>query len=228
MTNGTRQPLYLEESGYDLLMMDYACGKIDRALRLVVDSHLALSATARREAALLDCVGGALIEDECGAAAMSLGSLQNVLARLETLPPASCARKHSPGVIDDLPLPPALCRYVREMMGDRPLRWQTVGWGLKVLPLPGVCARRRAFIVRALPGAALPRHRHAATEITLVLRGGYRDEYNVYGPGDLAVMEAGSAHRPVIDPEQGCEALVLSGAAPGVRGWFNLVITRRA
>lgn len=67
-----------------------------------------------------------------------------------------------------------------------------------------------AGFVRLLPNLPFPRHRHLGEERVLIVEGGYRDDAGkLYLPGDLHVMQPGSAHAYTVLP-QGCTlALVL-------------------
>ena len=78
---------------YDILVMDYACGALDESLSLLMAAHLTLSPEARRRMAMLDCLGGALMDECCEPVAMLEHSLQSVLGRLDSCAPAQpCGR----------------------------------------------------------------------------------------------------------------------------------------
>lgn len=52
-------------------------------------------------------------------------------------------------------------------------------------------------LIRMIPDAGYPAHRHLGVEDVLVLQGGYRDEFGTYGPGAYIRYPAGSVHRPM-------------------------------
>ena len=66
-------------------------------------------------------------------------------------------------------------------------------------------ARRSAYLVRFAAGLDYPKHRHTGPESVLLLEGGYRDSLGqVYGPGDLHVMEEGSVHGLHVHADAAC------------------------
>ena len=53
-------------------------------------------------------------------------------------------------------------------------------------------------------------HSHTGAEVTLVLSGGFTDETGSYGPGDIAIQEAGSEHQPIADDDGECMVLAVN------------------
>jgi putative transcriptional regulator len=76
--------------------------------------------------------------------------------------------------------------------------WEGSPWpGVQLMHLPGGPATAGADVgfVRVPAGARFPYHRHADTELTLVLQGAKRlDDGRVLGPGEALEMGPGSAH----------------------------------
>lgn len=64
-------------------------------------------------------------------------------------------------------------------------------------------------LVKLLPGARLPRHRHFGVEQCLVLEGDFRVGEQVYGPGDFQCVFEGSVHDS-ISSETGALALIIA------------------
>jgi len=54
----------------------------------------------------------------------------------------------------------------------------------------------------------MPEHGHGGSELTLLLRGSYRDEVGHFARGDLADLDETVEHQPVADPETGCICLI--------------------
>ena len=77
-------------------------------------------------------------------------------------------------------------------------------------PLSG--NERRVALLNLAPGLKLFQHRHQAPELTLVLSGAYRDQTGRYATGDVATMDAGSAHAIEIETHEPCIALVVQDA----------------
>ena len=56
----------------------------------------------------------------------------------------------------------------------------------------------------------MPSHSHDGNEVTLVLSGGFTDEYGTYGPGDISIQETGAVHKPVADEDGECIVLAVN------------------
>lgn len=63
-------------------------------------------------------------------------------------------------------------------------------------------------LIKVAPGQALPEHAHTGSELTLVLRGSYRDATGHYRTGDVADMTGEDSHAPLADPHEGCICLI--------------------
>jgi len=99
-------------------------------------------------------------------------------------------------------------------------KWRAVAVGIQCLNLRPALPGAKGFVelLRAEPGAKLPRHRHEGEEFVLVLQGGLRDESGRYGVGDIAIGNGSKAHEPVAEPGEICVCLVVSDSAPAFTG----------
>jgi putative transcriptional regulator len=207
----------------DLLGL-YASGGLDEGSALLVATHLALCPACRAEAARLEAVGGALIED-LAPAAMADGSLEAVLARLDTAAPD--APGQPPAVVHDerawrIPQP------LRGYLGGRldTLRWRSIGPQVRYFD---VMAPRNGISVRMLriaPGVALPDHGHTGAEHTLVLEGWFFDETARFARGDVESAGAEDVHAPVAGPDVECICLAVTHAPLKFRGLLNRFAAR--
>ena len=190
----------------DELLLAYASGAADEAVGLIVATHLSYCAVCRAEAAKLEGLGGALLQ-ELAPAPLSTGALDGVLARLDTLSPYERPQRpmNRDGSRDGTP--EVLRAYIG---GDvTAVRWRRMGPRLSYAPLFRR-GRVSARLLRGTPGADSGMHRHRGTEYTVVLKGGYTDATGNYGPGDLQVMEDGMAHNVVADPGEDCINLAVT------------------
>ena len=208
---------------YDILVMDYACGALDESLSLLMAAHLTLSPEARRHMAMLDCLGGALMDECCEPVAMREHSLEAVLDRLDSCAAAQPCGRDGGRAFHGFaaPLPHPLCEHLRAQTAPR---WRQAWPGLRIMPVAPPQQRQRAFLLDAKPGAKIPRHRHEAAEFTLVLQGGYHDEHGIYRAGDVVIMEEGTTHAPVADARRGCAALVVGPGWSGIPSWLAALI----
>lgn len=75
-------------------------------------------------------------------------------------------------------------------------------------------ARGDLRLVRLSPGAALPEHGHAGEELTLVLRGAFRDEAGTFSAGDFADLDDETRHTVTATEDGECILLIASEARP--------------
>ncbi len=201
----------------DMLLIDYAGGGLCEGAALAVATHMAFCPACRHAVAEMEAVGGALL-DELEPAPLSPGCLEMLMARLDHERPAPCragavaskpAAKSVPKS-DCLRYPEPLRGYLRGRL-DRDGRLAEEGWrflqpGMRCIDLPAGANGTTTRLIRMKGGVAVPRHTHGDIELTVVLEGGFSDEFGAFQPGDIAVGDPSLEHRPVSDPE-GCLCL---------------------
>ena len=188
----------------------YSAGTLDPALELLVETQAALRADVRRELMAANAVGGHFLESEI-AAPMSFRATERVLEKIdamEALPEEHLkAAKLAGKMVDELiRLPEPL--QERALQCSVNSSWKFAGKGLRILEMdisPSVSAE----LLRIEPGCGAPTHTHAGMEYTLVVAGGFTDEYGSYGPGDIAVVGPDHMHRPIADEGEVCFALAV-------------------
>jgi putative transcriptional regulator len=211
------------------LLLDYAAGALPEGLALAVGLHVALDPEARRTVDRLNALGGALLEGEPEAGldegAPTEIALERMLARLDKI-----AVEPRPAPFVPRPgfewAPPPLARY----LGPNP-RWRRVLGGFEEMRLAmhGDSHHHRVSLLRLMPGRGLPVHRHAGTEHTVVLQGGYTDETGNFGVGDFT-FGPNSEHEPIADPGDPCIALIVLEQPIVLTGpigrWLNPLVRR--
>ena len=91
------------------------------------------------------------------------------------------------------------------------VRWRSVGRGVKQCVLHSdEGGTARLLLIPA--GKAMPEHSHHGTEMTLVLKGAFRDEDGVFARGDLEVADTETNHQPIAEPGEDCICLVATNA----------------
>jgi putative transcriptional regulator len=186
----------------DELLLDYAAGTLAQGPALAVALHVALDPAARRSVTALGALGGAFLEGEAATAVDEM-ALERALARLDRT--AVEAR------------PPALAPPAGFEWAPPPLRkhlapgaqWRRAFGGFEEIRLGIADGSHRVLLMRMMPGNGLPVHRHAGSEYTVVLQGGYTDSTGSYVVGDFAVGPAGDEHQPIADPGEPCIALIV-------------------
>lgn len=198
----------------DDLLAAYAAGGTDEATGLLVATHLALCPACRAAVAAFEAVGGAIMAGS-EPADLNDGAFAALEARLgraepgSSVPPASPAPAVAPSALASA-IPQPLRSYLAGPL-DR-LRWQRVGPGVRRVPLT-VGGGATARLLELAPGLKLPRHGHAASELTLVLSGGYSDEGGHFARGDVEEASPEDVHRPITDPDGPCLCLVVTTGA---------------
>ncbi len=186
----------------DDLLMGYATGALPQAFDLVVATHVSLSDDARARVEAFEAVGGAVLED-LDKVDVADDSLEQTLAKIGAPGPAAAP------VISDGTFPTPLRNAVG---GDEDaVRWRYVGRGVKQCVLHSD-EHGTARLLRIPAGRSMPEHSHNGTEMTLVLKGAFRDEDGVFARGDLEVADAQVNHTPIAEPGEDCICLVATDA----------------
>lgn len=187
----------------DDLLLRYAAGHLAEAFGLVVATHVTLCDDCRARLEAFEALGGAVMEAE-PEEEISTGALARVMARLEVpvvaAPPAPRRRTV---------LPAPVAAYVG---GDLDaVQWKSIGMGVRQAILP--TARGATVRLLHIPaGQAVPDHGHRGTELTLVLRGAFRDATDRFGPGDLEIADENLEHTPVAEAGEDCICLAATDA----------------
>lgn len=185
-------------------LLEYATGESPEWLSLVVACHLTFCPECRAQVALLDDVGGALLDALPQTPGASMPP--RALARLAAPPPllASRPRCLAPDVVA---LPRPLHAYFRD---DVP-RFRFLAPGVKHVPLTFSVGGIPGRVVRFAPGFTVPEHAHTGTERVLVLDGELEDAATGerFVDGDLSQRDAGTQHAQRILAD-GCVALVVT------------------
>lgn len=184
----------------DEMLMKYASGTLDPALRLLIERHIALHAPTARRLAGFEDFGGLLLAAEAPAT-MTGGSLDRALARI-------AAAAHPPAA------PPAW-----PALDD--LRWRWAGPGRAIAPVAVEGSAMKTFAIRIAPGRAMLEHSHVDHEWTLIVQGAYRDESGEFHTGAWIEEDEATLHTPVATGEIDCICLaVMSGPlkVPGFAG----------
>lgn len=184
----------------DALLLDFAAGKLDPAMALIVGCHLEFCPQCYGSVVLGEAIGGAFLE-QGQPVSLAGDALARTLARLDA-PVAPAAPMASN---DNTPAP------LRAFMGRdlASVRWRAMGPRLGYVTL----YRHRGLTLRLLrgsPGSDVGPHTHRGQEYTLVLKGGYRDETGAYGPGDFQAAAADIVHNPVADTGEDCINLAVT------------------
>ncbi len=203
----------------EAMLLDCAAGAAAAPFELLIASHLAMCPLCAGEVALLERVGGVMLDD-LAPEPINDESLAAVMARLEQPEPA-------PQVADqgkskaDFSLPPPLSRIIDGPVDQLP--WKRRG-GIREIELlineEGY--RSRLYWIDA--GTTIPAHTHGGTEMTLVLRGAFHDRNAVYRAGDVAEADGEVDHSPITDGDEDCLCLAVTDAPLRLTGRFSRLL----
>jgi putative transcriptional regulator len=206
-------------------LVSYAAGSLDEGFATLVAAHIASCDACRAALREIEDVGGALL-DTVEAAPMSPASLDRALSILDDHDDGPAAQPQPKDVRrkDARPNVPApLARILEGGLDD--IEWKKVapGVGKHVLPV-SKASRSRLMLLRIAPGTKIPDHGHGGMELTLVLKGSYRDLYGRFGPGDIADLDEHAEHQPVVDSQEACICLVATEAPTRFKSLFGRLL----
>lgn len=183
----------------DDLLMGYAAGALPQAFDLVVASHVSLSDDARARLAGFEALGGAVLAD-MDEADLAHDSLERTLARIAGEPQQPRPVRPQSGIFPE-PL--------RKIVGgdEDAVEWRKLAMGTKqcILHSEDGASARLLYIPA---GQAMPEHGHRGMELTLVLKGAYRDEADRFGRGDIEFADDDTDHTPVAEQGEDCICLI--------------------
>lgn len=206
------------------MLLDYATGSLPEGETVLVATHLALCRACRAATDDLEAIGGTLLSAS-EPVELAPDAFDRVLARLDSAAPASerAADHAAPESALPRPLHPYLGGGALEAL--QKLAWQPLCEGVDqtlLRPLwtrasressPGSWpAEVQVSLVRLAPGAAAPRHTHLGIEATVIVQGGFADQFGQYERGDAWIVDASVDHAPVALPDETCLCLVYQDA----------------
>ncbi len=205
----------------DATLMSLSAGTLGEALSIVAAAHTAVCQRCCSRMRQLDAIGGALLEAEApaalDAATKSVGELAathlRLGARQATSTSLAPSARHQ--VAGELPGP--LARLVGKPISEIPWTWIGPGVSAHVIKL-SEGAEGDLRLLRVAPNKKLPEHGHGGTELTLIVRGAYRDKFGVFGPGDIADMDEDIEHQPIVEPGEECICVVACEAPARFKG----------
>lgn len=181
-------------------LMAFSAGTLDEPYALVISTHLAMCEGCRDVARRTNVIGGALLASE-PAAPMASGALDRLMANLDD------AIEVTAPVAPNSDVPAPLQRYLPD--GLESVRWKFSGPGVAVADLPASkTAKSRLMLLRVAAGRRVPEHSHGGQELTLILRGAYKDRFGVFAAGDIADHDEDVEHQPIAEPGEDCICLV--------------------
>ncbi|MEM6636933.1 MAG: ChrR family anti-sigma-E factor [Pseudomonadota bacterium] len=195
----------------DTLLMAYSSGNLPEAFALVVASHISLCDECRARLESFDAVGGSLME-AAPSEPVAIDSFAAVMSRIgqsKAMPIPAPARKSA--------YPAPLREYLPK--DEAAIRWRSVGMGVRQAVLTN-SKEASVRLLRIPAGCAVPDHGHHGMELTLVLKGAFRDEIDRFGPGDIEIADQDTHHTPVAEEGEDCICLTATDAPLKFNSWL--------
>lgn len=189
------------------MLADYASGAATPGVALLVATQLTYCPESRARVAAFERIGGRLLAEETPEP-MRAASRQAALAAVAGTRPAlrpEPRSEHGEAPASTLPAP--LVEALHGCAADR-LAWRRRLPGVAEYALGGF-GDERVSLLRARPGARVPRHTHDGTEATLVLSGTLVDGGRRLCAGDVSICTDDDDHCPEIAGTEVCLCLVV-------------------
>ncbi|MEO1013775.1 MAG: ChrR family anti-sigma-E factor [Pseudomonadota bacterium] len=193
-------------------LAEYAAGRVDEARSVVVSTHLALCAECRLAVADFEALGGACLE-EVEPVSMKEGAMASFWERAGEQDVFAREQATAPIAANDFDFAAAqpLQAYLSSPIDQ--IKWRPVAPGVSQHVLNAEGYRQGVLrLLKIAPGTQLPKHTHKADELTLILRGAYRDEIGEFRPGDLADLDDEAEHTPTAFGDEDCICLIATSA----------------
>ena len=185
----------------------FAAGQLDEARAVVIATHAAQCPDCAKAISDFEALYGVMLED-AEPVPMADDALEKILARTEgrasVILPTEPASSRAP---DRSPLDP----YLKGSLDDVDWKWVAPGVHQHVMKAEGY----RPGVLRLVkfdPGKGVPPHSHKGEELTLILRGAYRDSIGEFKAGDLADLDGGDTHEPIAFGDEPCICLIATSA----------------
>ena len=193
-------------------LLSFAAGSLPEALAAVVAAHMGVCTRCAQGVRKMECIGAALLSS---LKAEPLTKPAPVHALLRGEANAERAIKVRGGVADEIPA--VLAPIIGHDLDAIAWRRLSIGvWHYK-LPL-SAGAEGDLRLLKVGPGRRMPEHGHGGSELTLMLRGSYRDAIGEFHAGDVADLDDDIEHQPIAHAETGCICLVASDKAARFKG----------
>jgi len=182
-------------TGMDELLAGYAAGTLAAPAHALVGAHLELAGTNRQYVGALEALAGARLEETAPVAFTDRdGALSAIFDGLDEQ-----ISVHTE--IDRSDLPASLRAIANRPLEDLP--WRSLIPGVRECKF-GEIDGCNVSAIWVKGGRAMPSHTHHGMELTLVLKGGFKDASGHYVRGDIAFADDSIDHRPIADEGEDC------------------------
>jgi putative transcriptional regulator len=186
-------------------LMSCSAGSMPEAFAAVMSSHMTMCPACQKELALMEVIGVAMFDKLDVTPVLREAPVMAMRAGEADRGELDSGHLHAAVTAGGVPEP-----LVPVIGGDlEDITWKrlTPGVWQHQIALSDL-ARGELRLIKVAPGRSLPAHRHTGSELTLVLKGSYRDATGHYRPGDVADLSGDISHQPIADEVEGCICLI--------------------
>ena len=220
------------------LLIEFAAGTLERAPAIAVKTHLHYCPKCTLEVQQLEQVGAALFlsgASEPSTENADKTDFTELMKKIDDIALAAEEVTNTAHVSDDQnnqsghtnSLPSkyaALPQLVKKMMLNNKLKWQYTTKNLRSANLIAGQDQYAVSLQNILAGGHVPEHEHLGDEITVVLKGSFSDEDNMYQQGDFLLKSTGDRHRPMASSNEDCLCLSVEQAPVKLTGAFSRLL----
>jgi putative transcriptional regulator len=200
----------------DATILAYAAGTLGEALSVAAACHISMCSECRTAVRKAEALGGEILDDLQSSAvsdvcrAATLGSLNDMIAARPAF------------VKSDMPSP------LQRLLGGQDfaqLRWRKKAPGVAVYELPlSKNAKGSLKLLSIAPGMTMLEHGHGGEELTLVLKGAFKDKVGRFVRGDIADLDQDTEHCPIIEEGETCICLYATEAPSHYKTWIGRLL----
>lgn len=187
----------------DSSLVSYAAGNLAESAQILIACHLQHCPQCRQRVEQAELLGGALLSD-----IEPQPSQRDAFLSLLEAEPEPLAATQAEAVVRQHALPSQLHHLLEH--GDRELNWSRVAPGIKKINLSTSDGGLK--LLKIAPGVSMPQHSHNGSELTLILKGAYEDEFGCFRAGDVADLDPSVEHQPVTQGNEDCICLIAMDA----------------
>lgn len=199
---------YTNNQSIDTLLAEYISGTLTRPAKVLMDAHMEILPDSRRWAQDLEALAGYSLDT---GAQEEIADRASMLSTIFDAP-----EKDSPAIAQLEPVAKSdewMPASLRNFVG---LSAKEIPWRMKI---PGVHTYKMAdeegcevMLLRIKPGVSIPTHTHEGRELTLVLKGSFRDGTGNYERGGVSVADHAVDHKPIAGLDEECICFVVNDA----------------
>jgi putative transcriptional regulator len=184
----------------DATILAYAAGTLGEALSIAAATHVSMCPTCLGAVRGAEALGGEIL-DGLDSAAVSDICRAATLASLEG------------GAVRPRPVAQSPLDRILDGKSFSELNWRKMAPGVSFVEIPlSKEAKGSLKLLSIAAGMSMLEHGHGGKELTLVLKGAFKDKVGRFTVGDIADLDEDTEHCPIIEDGETCICLFATEA----------------